>query len=225
MTHTFLRSLFQRESPYAKTASYYLCFVILGLAMAAIGPALPGLAEQTGSSLGSISFLFTARSLGYMIGSVIAGRLYDRYPGHPLIIAGLLLIMVAFVLIPITSILMVLFVLVITIGITEASIDVGSNAMLVWIHGAAVPPFMNGLHFFFGLGAFLAPVLFAQFVSAGLQSTTLFWAMAGLVLPIIVIISTIPSPKIVAQTVETQSGSSSNGLIILIAAAFFLYVG
>ena len=54
-----------------------------------LGPTLPGLAEQTHTALGAISLLFTAHALGYMLGSFLGGRLYDRIPGHPVMAAML----------------------------------------------------------------------------------------------------------------------------------------
>ena len=35
------------------------------------------------------------------------------------------------------------------------------NPLLVWVHGDEVGPAMNGLHFFFGVGAFLSPIIIA----------------------------------------------------------------
>ncbi len=55
---------------------------------AALGPTLPGLAGHTGSSVQQISYLFTACSLGYLIGSFGGGRLYDHLPGHRLMASG-----------------------------------------------------------------------------------------------------------------------------------------
>src|SRR5437867_13210258 len=66
----------------ARTLSYYASFVVLGLVSAVLGPTLPGLADHTHSALSGISFLFTARAFGYLLGSFISGRLYDRMPGH-----------------------------------------------------------------------------------------------------------------------------------------------
>ena len=42
---------------------------------------LPALAEQTRSTLGQVSILFSARALGYLLGSLLGGRLFDRLPG------------------------------------------------------------------------------------------------------------------------------------------------
>src|SRR5512135_907733 len=68
----------------AITIAYFAALVMLGLSTAALGPTLPTLAEHTRTNLGQISFLFTARSLGYMLGSLRGGRAYDRTPGHPI---------------------------------------------------------------------------------------------------------------------------------------------
>jgi hypothetical protein len=66
------------EGKIAITATYYAGLLTLGLAVAVIGPSLPRLAAHTGSTLSRISYLFTAYSLGYLLGSLISGRLFDR---------------------------------------------------------------------------------------------------------------------------------------------------
>ena len=53
------------------TIGYYAAFVALGLASASLGPTLPGLALHTQSRLAQISSLFAARSLGYLVGSLL----------------------------------------------------------------------------------------------------------------------------------------------------------
>ena len=51
-----------------QTISYYAAFIMLGMGMAILGPSLPTLAENTGSTIDQISVLFTASSaVGYMI--------------------------------------------------------------------------------------------------------------------------------------------------------------
>ena len=74
----------------AATAGYFGAFIVLGLAVAALGPTLPSLAANTRTSLGSISLLFTAHSLGYLLSAIFGGRLYDRLPGHTVQVASLL---------------------------------------------------------------------------------------------------------------------------------------
>ena len=73
---------------------------MLGLLTAVEGPALPGLAENTASTLDRISLIFVFGSLGYLLGSLFSGQAYDRLPGHRLIAFTLLLITICATLVP-----------------------------------------------------------------------------------------------------------------------------
>ena len=65
------------------TIAYYLLFVSLGFGLGITGPALPSLAEQTGSTLGSIGSIFLVSSLGSILGTLLGGRIFDRIErGH-----------------------------------------------------------------------------------------------------------------------------------------------
>jgi MFS transporter, FHS family, Na+ dependent glucose transporter 1 len=209
----------------SKTMSYYLAFIGLGMVGAALGPTLPGLAESTGSTLGQISYLFTSRSLGYLLGSVIGGRMYDRVSGHRLMAFVLLTLAAAVALVPTIPLLWVLMVLMILLGASEGTIDVGGNTMLVWVHHPKTGPYMNGLHFFFGVGAFLAPVMIAQLVLMTGGITWAYWALAIILVPLAFIVLRLPSPTI--QRVEDASASRQVNylLVTLLALFFFLNVG
>lgn len=54
-----------------------LSFFCLGCSIALLGPTLLALARQTGGSLAQLSFVFAARSMGYLLGSVFSGALCD----------------------------------------------------------------------------------------------------------------------------------------------------
>ena len=209
----------------SKTAAYYLAFVALGLASASLGPTLPGLAENTQTHLREISFLFTARSLGYLLGSFFGGRFYDRKPGHP--VMGLMLIgmAMALILVPTVSLLWVLTGILLVLGMAEGALDVGGNTLLVWVHRHQVGPFMNGLHFFFGIGAFLSPLIIAQAVLVSGDITWAYWILALLFLPMALWLLRLPSPP--AQTVSKDGpvGQVNHRLVGLIVLFFVLYVG
>ena len=95
MRATLLRYRWQLQ-----TVAYFGVMVSLGLAGAALGPTLPSLAAQTGVTIGAVSVLFSARSLGYLCGSLLSGRLYDRLPGHPVMAAAALLLCAMLLLVP-----------------------------------------------------------------------------------------------------------------------------
>ena len=209
----------------SNTVAYYAAFVALGLAMASLGPTLPGLAENTQTLLSEISFLFTARSLGYLLGSFLGGRLYDRMPGHP-VMAVMLLIMAGMMgLAPLMSLLSLLTLVLLMLGMAEGTLDVGGNTLLVWVHRHQVGPFMNGLHFFFGVGAFLSPIIIAQALLLSGDITWGYWTLGLLMIPVAVYLARRPSPPRQGMSKDDPAIKVNNLLVMLVALFFFLYVG
>ncbi|MFN8456608.1 MAG: MFS transporter [Anaerolineae bacterium] len=207
------------------TASYYLAFVTLGTAGAVLGPTLLNLAKNTGVKLGDISLLFAARSIGYLIGSVLGGRLYDRRPGHPVMSLMLIGLAVALALMPEISLFWILVTVVLLAGLAEGTIDVGGNTLLVWLYRHHVGPYMNGLHLFFGIGAIIAPLLIAQVIQWSGSINWAFWLLAVLPLPTALWLLRLPSPKAQPTSVEGASGQTDRRLVALTILFFFLYVG
>ncbi len=209
----------------AKTAGYYVAFILLGLSTAAVGPTLPDLAEQTRSTLSQVSFLFTARSLGYLLGSLIGGRGYDRLPGQRLMSVTLLIMAGALALVPGVPVFWLLVGVIGILGIGEGALDVGSNTLIVWVHGEKVGPFMNGLHFFFGLGAFLSPVIFAQAILLSGGISWGYYLLAMLVLPVAVYTYLQPSPAHLGRGEGGTFAPLKTSLVLAISAFFALAVG
>jgi FHS family Na+ dependent glucose MFS transporter 1 len=214
-----------RHQPFVKTAGYYAAFIALGLVSASLGPTLPGLAQNTGSPLAHISLLFAARSSGYLAGSLLGGRLYDRTAGHP-VMGGSLLVMAAMMgAAPLLTQLGVLACAVFALGMGEGALDVGGNTLLVWVHQEKVGPFMNGLHFFFGVGAFLSPLIVAWAVPEDGAIAGAYWTLAVLQLPAAAWLLRLPSPSGHAAS-GAESRERVNGrLVALIVLFFFLYTG
>jgi len=215
----------QSAGRISKTIGYYAAFTALGLVGASLGPTLSGLAEHTQAQLSEVSFLFAARSLGYLLGSFQGGRLYDRVPGHPLMAAVLIIMAVMMTLAPLISLLWLLAAVLLVLGVAEGTVDVGGNTLLVWVHRHKVGPFMNGLHFFFGAGAFLSPIIIAQTVLISGDIAWAYWVLALLMLPVIVLLLLLPSPTPQVVSKDGLVGQVNHLLVALIALFFFLYVG
>jgi len=208
----------------AQTGAYSAAFIALGMVTASLGPTISGLAANTGTTLGSISVLFTARSFGYLLGSFFGGRLYDRVAGHPVMLAALLAMGGTMALSPVLPLLWLLVAVFTITGLAEGALDVGGNVLLVWVHRAGVGPYMNALHFFFGVGAFLSPILIAQIGLGGDQLRWAYWALAALMLPPAAWLWRVPSPR-AEDSQEHTSGRQASGLLLaLFIAFFFLYV-
>ncbi len=213
------------ERPIANTVAYYAAFVALGLTGVSLGPTLPFLAQHTHSQLSQISFLFSARSLGYLLGSIGGGRLYDRRWGHRLM-AGVLLVMAATAaLAPVVERLWLLAAVLLVLGVGEGALDVGGNTLLVWVHRDRVGPFMNGLHFFFGLGGLIMPVLVAQAIRRTGDVYWAYWAAAVLLVPAALRLLSLASPRAPAPARDGAARRVDPVLVAMLAAFFFLHVG
>ena len=207
------------------TIGYCAAFVALGLASAALGPTLPGLAAHTQSRAAEISVLFVARSSGYLAGSMLGGRLYDRTRGHPVMAFSLLLMAGTLGLAPLLSHLWLLFSTILILGLAEGALDVGGNTLLVWVHRDRVGPFMNALHFFFGLGAFLSPLIIAWAMRGGGDIVRAYWTLALLQVPATLWLLPLASPAHASPAAGSPDGRVSGRVVALIVLFFFLYTG
>jgi FHS family Na+ dependent glucose MFS transporter 1 len=94
----------------------------------------------------------------------------------------------------------------------------------MWTYGENAGPFVNGLHFFFGVGALIAPILFAQVLSKTDDIQWLYWIFAIVCLPIMIWLWFLPEPKH-AQKEETKTSDFPVIPVMLVMVLFFLYVG
>lgn len=210
---------------YRLTTVYFAAFVALGLTAGSLGPTLPSLSEQTQVGLSAISYVFTARSVGYLIGSVRAGKLFDRRPGNPVMAAMLLTMSIMMALVPLASRLWLLLIAMLILGAAEAALDVGANTLLAWAHGNRVAPFMNALHSFFGVGALLAPLVVAQTVLFKLPATDSYFVLALLLLPVAAFMLRMRGPVTATPEKHAEPAKANRRLVFLIAVFLFLYVG
>ena len=211
--------------PYIATAAYYLSFIILGLTTAANGPSLPALAEHTSSALERISLIFVFNSLGYLVGSFFGGRAYDRFSSHKLMAMTLAVVATASVLIPVARSLSLLLFAMFLSGLAAGILDVGCNTLLMWTHGEKAGPFLNGLHFFFGVGTLIAPLLLARVLLATDDIHWLFWTFALLCLPLALWLWVLVEPKHAVTSEEKRGGPFAVIPVLLVVILFLLYVG
>jgi FHS family Na+ dependent glucose MFS transporter 1 len=207
------------------TAAYYLAFILLGLTVAADGPALLKLAEHTSSTLDQISLLFIFGSLGYLIGSYIGGRIYDRVSGHRFMSGVLIFLGIIIALVPVVSSRWALLTIVLILGLAKGALDVGCNTLLLWVHNDTVGPFMNGLHAFFGVGSFIAPLIVAQVIAVTDDINWVYWFFAIASFPIALWIWNLPSPAPRLVPAHHENAPFPILPVITMVLCFVLYVG
>lgn len=209
------------------TFGYYFLFIVLGLDIALTGPNLPALAAQTDVRLGQIGFIFLFGSLGYIIGTVTGGRVFDRFRGHPIMGAAQVAGAITIALVPLIPWFWLLLLVTLIKGFFEGIINTGGNTLLTWTHGVKVAPYMNGLHFCFGVGAFLSPLLVAQLIGFENGYRWAYWIIslfAALVGFYIFFMPESPTPTH-SQSQQSLERPRSPRLdrVFIIAAALFLF--
>ncbi len=164
--------------------SYYTIFILLGLTGAALGPSLPSLAKGTDSTLTAIGNIFPARAGAYLFGSWIVGHLYDRFPGNLILKGGLFLMGVTLISVPLMTHLGGLVAVLMVMGFGIGVLDVGGNTLLLWTKSPHPQSSMNALHFFYGLGSFLSPLILAAALQFGGGIQIGYWVCGALTLPV-----------------------------------------
>ena len=204
--------------------TYYATLAVVGLMAGCLGPSLQALGAQTGQTLQGVSLILATRPAGYLLGTLISGRMLDRVPGHPLLLAALVLAGLSLAATPWVPQLWILALVVFAMGLADGILDVGSNTLLGWVYGARLGPYLNGMHFLFALGALSAPLMIGR---ALLVQGGLHWAygLMGLcVLPVAWSLKRLPSPRParLAEASEPQS-PPTRGLVANLLLIFFLY--
>jgi fucose permease len=209
------------------TTAYYAAFLSLGLVLASLGPTLPGLATLVSTSLSAISAVFVARSLGYLTGALFLGRLFDRLPGHPMMAALLTTMAIMMALVPLSASIALLVIVFWLLGTAEGGLDVGANTLLIRLFPENLGPWMNGLHLFFGIGAFVSPLIVARAFLIDGTIAWPYWILAASVVPVAFWVATIKSPEIPRQPTRRSDKISSGDrtTILLIATLLFAVVG
>lgn len=218
-------------SPYHRrlTWRYFALFVAIGLMGGLLGPALPHLAAMTNASMSQIAVLFTARALGNMAGALTTGVLIDRYSGHRVLLGMAMLGVLGLLITPFSPSLTLLTGMMGVLGFAEVSLNAGGNTLLLWLHKESCGPQVSALHFCFGLGNMLTPLLIMLALAVTGQFQWAFWIVASCLLMVIVPIARFPSPgKPYADTtpgIPRLTKHRDPLLLGLLMLMFALYVG
>jgi fucose permease len=205
--------------------AYLFSFVVLGVVLGMLGPALQSLRAQVGASVSGISFVFVAQSAGYLVGAVAGGRGFDRGLGHRLLACALVLMAAGLFLVTQSRTLVALCGAFVVLGLAIGLVEVGSNTLLLWARNPASPSMINGLHFLFGVGALLSPLLVNRSISARgtVRLAYVVTALAAVLAAAVVTSRSTPQPVDAAD--HARGEVAPRRLIVAVAVFFALYVG
>lgn len=176
--------------------TYAISYFSVGVGISWLGPLLPFLGENVSVSFGQMGFAFTAQNLGYLIGSLGGGVMYDRVKSHRLMTLAIILMVLMGFLIPLMTWFYALLIALFFFGLGLGTLDVGENLSLLWIFKNRVGPYMNGLHFIVGIIAFFTPIVISSVMMwTGGSLSWAVWALVLLFCPGLIGLLTLESPK------------------------------
>ena len=211
---------------------YLAAFIGIGMSLTMLGPSLTYLRERTGSTKGEIAILFVTSSIGYLVGSLLSGRLYDRGWGHSALAGGLLGLAFSGLLIPHMSTVATLCIPFTLLGVFTGFVDVGGNTLVVWYsRGGESSRLLNALHLCFGVGALLCPLLVNRslVITDGLGLAVGVIAVYTCVVAGLVLVHETPEP-LVEQSVDVAGeplpvAQTPARILLIVGVFFFIYVG
>ncbi len=161
--------------------SVIACFswVSMGGLQGLLGPAIPAIATQLAVPDTALGWAFSVRAGGYIAGSLLISRLTDDGPSKVMVMAcaGVLASVVNLV-IPYSTVLLVLLALCFLQGIGLSIISTLGNIVLLDLWGHKAGPWLQGLHFSFGIGAILSSLILGV---AGMATSFFVFACVGIV--------------------------------------------
>lgn len=192
-------------------------FLVFGMFNAAIGPVLSELAEQTGSTLAAVGSVITFLFLGSLVTQLAAGPLTDRYGQKPLLLTSLVLVAVCLPAFINARSLPLMLTMVFFTGMGQGGLDLGANLIVSSAYPKNNTSVLNLLHFFFGLGAILGPVVVSLTLVTLGSGLIVHWFAAAVFLALGVIVFTMRETR-----PENKPGTGEQNATISNAKSVYL---
>ena len=140
----------------------YASLLAIGMMSAEIGPSITIFSESMDVPEGTVSGAFSARFFGYFVGSLIGGPVIDLVYREGLVIGPMLILssVLNFALPYVKSVYLFLGLMGVQ-GLAFGAYDATMAVMFTNLHGKAMPPWMEAIHFSYALGTLLAPLIMA----------------------------------------------------------------
>ena len=213
---------------WSRAIGYIFSMATFGLVGSSLGPILPDLAAQVSVPLNTISLIFTARAGGFLVGSFLGGRAFDRYKAHLFLVACFLLQALILAFTPFIKGFWLLVGILFLSGITLGFVVVGASTLIVWENADNPAPWVSTQGFLNGIGNFLSPLVLSVVISARGEYGRAYWLFALASLALAVLFLYTPSPAIRRQEkreVAKANTEVNRKLVYLVALIFLLYTG
>nr|KAG5706155.1 hypothetical protein BaRGS_025777 [Batillaria attramentaria] len=161
-----------------KTLWLCISYVAIGVIAAQRGPAFLDLQLITNTNVQQASAFFTAGSVGWVVGSLSGGLVYDLLSKSLLLILGVAGMAVTTVATPFCTMYALMVAVSFLGAITGGMVDTAGNAEIIRIWGSGGGSAMQAIHFSFAFGGVIAPLFTEPFLApragAGHSNVTTF---------------------------------------------------
>jgi fucose permease len=188
-----------------------------------VGPSISLLAEQTNTSLASIGIVLVTYGFGYVLGTQIFARGYDRGYGNRLIGCALLIAASSFALVPFISMRVILAIVFLMFGTAVSTSDVGCNTLIVWELKDRVGPRLALMHTMFGVGAILSPLIVRASDEIRGDAAIAYWVAGAAIATVatIVLLHRAPlDPHLEKRETEVDISKKQIALIVMFFLAY-----
>ena len=204
--------------------AYFAIFLVTGTTFGVVGPSLPLLAEQIGSTVAGVGTVLMFYGGGYLTGTRLFVRGYDRGWGNRLIGVAGLLAAASFASISLGQTLTALCVAFFFFGAAISTSDVGCNTMMMWEKKEQSGPSIALMHAMFGVGAIASPFIVRASDSLAGDAVLAYFFCAILAASAAMFVLTRHSPEDPHVEVRELHGDISIKQIAVIVMYFFAYV-
>lgn len=208
-------------------AASFLIFIGIGLISSIIGPALPTLADRTGTDLATIGALLTTSYFGTMVAQIIAGPLNDRLGARPVLLVAIFLSAGGMLLIAVSRTLWIMLPASVVYGFGFGGVDVTTNLLIAQRFAGRSVPVLNLLHVFFGVGAVIGPAIAGLALDTTDSAIPALWVGIGVMLiPLPFVLSLSRGPVAIEDDGKpTTDFRLRHPLLMLLGGIMLLYVG
>ncbi|GAB4190807.1 MAG: MFS transporter [Roseiflexaceae bacterium] len=212
----------------ATMATACATFLAIGMTSAALGPALPTLAAQTGSELSALGSVFTASFFGSLLSHSAAGPLIDRFGQRPVVLVGMLVMVLGLAGVTVSPSLVLMLACAGLAGVGQGAVDMGLNVLMPELFPGRGAAALNLVNVFFGMGAMVGPAVAGLALRSWSTALPALWLGAALLVGLAPLVSRMANfpAELQSPAERTQGGPLLRSpLLWALGVLILVYVG
>ena len=149
-----------------RTAALFLCFTALGIGSSIVGPTLVHMRHLLDVDIAIISLSFTCQRLGFLIGSLTCGLIYDRVNAELQMLLSTLLLGFTTMAMPFAPMVYMFFVMNVIQAFYRGYLDTAAHPYIItlWAGHKLKEPMMQALHAVWAVGSTISPLIASPFL-------------------------------------------------------------